>query len=73
MAGLLANQVQGKQLEAPGFEHALALVRQVALNVRPMAARAVVTVSGPALIAVPATRAAHMMPVVKVMVWMWHG
>ncbi|GAB2809196.1 hypothetical protein GCM10027276_07410 [Comamonas piscis] len=85
MAGLLANQVQRQQLEAPGLEHALALVCQMARSIWPMAmaVRAVAmagtiamvagAATGAALVAhMPATGAAKVVVVVKVVVGMWH-
>lgn len=85
MAGLLANQMQRQQLEAAGLKHALALVRQVARSIGPMAmamavravARAIAMVAGAAtraaLVAhMAATGAAEVGVVLKVVVGMWH-
>jgi hypothetical protein len=75
--------MQRQQLEATGLEHALALVRQVARSVWPVAVGAVAmtgtiamvarAATGAALVAhVAATGAAEVMVVVKVVVGMWH-
>ncbi|MEG1200903.1 MAG: hypothetical protein RSD57_04020 [Comamonas sp.] len=68
MAGLLGNQVQGKELEATGLEHALAFVGALSLSIWPIPIATGAAFNTKALTA----RAVEVAVMVKVVMGVWH-